>query len=89
MSEMTPRIAHIHKVRECVGPPAEGAPSFAHFAKGGNLERDTPTPLLSVLYNPGYGIATRPCQKRKDGAPAPYLTLDGAHRAIRNGAELT
>jgi hypothetical protein len=48
-----------------------GAPSFAHFAKGGNLERmrhgvagnGERTNVVSAA-------RTRPCKKRKDRAPS-------------------
>ena len=52
-----------------------GAPSFAHFAKGGNLEhmRDR----VAQPQNLCRQHRTRPCKKRKDGAPsAPMAHTD-------------
>lgn len=46
-----------------------GATSFAHFAKGGNLERIRDWLRRTDKSCVG-GIVTRPCKKRKDGAPS-------------------
>ena len=52
-----------------------GAPSFARFAKGGNLERMRDR--LQSHKNRVGSIVTRPCKKRKDGAPsAPMAHTD-------------
>ena len=60
-----------------------GAPSFAHFAKGGNLEhmRDRVAQPQKLCRQ----HRTRPCKKRKDGAPSarwrtPTSSKDGPTR---------
>ena len=55
-----------------------GAPSFAYFAKGGNLACATG---LQSHKNCVGSLVTRPCKKRKDGAPSAPL----AHTDIIEG----
>ena len=43
----------------------KGAPSFAQFAKGGSVREFVPKIKASRVSS----IATRPCKRRKDGAP--------------------
>ena len=47
-----------------------GAPSFAQFAKGGNHERIRNVVCAEQTNSCVGSIATRPCKKRKDGAPS-------------------
>ena len=57
-----------------------GAPSFAHFAKGGNHELIRNGVCAQRTKSRVGGIVTRLCKKRKDGAPSAQMAQTRIYR---------